>query len=445
MLSARSRPASTPPRTPMNMSALPVRVQGVRPHELQFTLGACRVKLEEDLREGTISIEIDEGGPRRFPSLTLTRQSIVTAGDLARTVLHHLTSRPPGTRRMSLSFGDLTRVDMSLRSKGRDQTEAAHMATAKRYLTAFLGHLDRVMAHNAADAYGLPTQLYRANVAWRVPNRSQPKQSHMPVGGPGPLPFSAPPRSGLAPPRRPNRRASNNSGDDEETLGVGGFGVVTKATITTRHLAKFNALAHKLPATSRLRLGQTVAIKEQHMRGSSELKDAIRETQAQIALEDTGLVPVVYASGWSGGALNGKGARPAYLIAMDLVRGKTLEAVMDERGGVLSAALFAKVEDAVFTLWMRGFAHADLNPRNIMVTPEGEVKLIDFLFTTRLPPALVPRNRTQARSRAYQASLLRHLNGIHKGMSRYAPDPHVLAWAHAHVPMNTRRPANKKI
>jgi len=73
-------------------------------------------------------------------------------------------------------------------------------------------------------------------------------------------------------------------------------------------------------------------------------------------------------------------AGPVHFITMQLVEGRTLDEVIPRRG--LSLDKFFNVAvplaDAVAAAHEKGITHRDLKPTNIMVTPEGRVKVLDF-------------------------------------------------------------------
>ncbi|MCG8458607.1 MAG: serine/threonine-protein kinase, partial [Holophagales bacterium] len=68
-----------------------------------------------------------------------------------------------------------------------------------------------------------------------------------------------------------------------------------------------------------------------------------------------------------------------YLV-MELVDGERLDAFCDTKGPGLGARLelFAKICEAVHTAHQHMVVHCDLKPSNILVTPGGEPKLLDF-------------------------------------------------------------------
>ena len=72
------------------------------------------------------------------------------------------------------------------------------------------------------------------------------------------------------------------------------------------------------------------------------------------------------------------GERP--FIAMPLVEGETLAARL-ERGPVApqqALKIAEQIADALAAAHERGIIHRDINPRNVMLTPKGDVKVLDF-------------------------------------------------------------------
>ncbi len=70
-------------------------------------------------------------------------------------------------------------------------------------------------------------------------------------------------------------------------------------------------------------------------------------------------------------------------VVAEWLEGKTLAAILDERGGQLlpqaeSMAIVGKIADALEYAHRCGVVHGDLRPANIMISPSGEAKLFDF-------------------------------------------------------------------
>src|SRR4029453_14078812 len=67
-------------------------------------------------------------------------------------------------------------------------------------------------------------------------------------------------------------------------------------------------------------------------------------------------------------------------LVMELVPGETLETIVHARGIRLSDALAIarQIGDALEAAHEKGIVHRDLKPGNVMVTPDGVVKVLDF-------------------------------------------------------------------
>lgn len=147
-----------------------------------------------------------------------------------------------------------------------------------------------------------------------------------------------------------------------EELGKGGMGVVYKARDT--HLDRNVALKILPP--------EKVADPERRRRFAQEAK-------AASALSHSGIV-TIYDIDWADGV---------YFIAMEYVAGKTLDRVIARKNLPLQTALgFAvQIADALASAHAAGIVHRDLKPANIMITPDGDVKILDFGLAKLIEPA----------------------------------------------------------
>jgi predicted Ser/Thr protein kinase len=95
-----------------------------------------------------------------------------------------------------------------------------------------------------------------------------------------------------------------------------------------------------------------------------------REAQAIAALNHPGIV-TIYSVEHEGGVA---------FLTMELVEGKTLADIVPEGGMPLAQFLKIAVPlaDAVHAAHEKGILHRDLKPGNVMVTPQGRVKVLDF-------------------------------------------------------------------
>ncbi|MEQ8766320.1 MAG: tetratricopeptide repeat protein [Planctomycetota bacterium] len=104
-----------------------------------------------------------------------------------------------------------------------------------------------------------------------------------------------------------------------------------------------------------------------------------REAQVLGRLRHPGIAQIIEAGRadlvWDGGSLPDQP-----FIAMELIEGKTL--IDHARDGALSnrqrLELFVTICSAVQHAHQHGVIHRDLKPANILVTPEGEPKVLDF-------------------------------------------------------------------
>ncbi len=88
-------------------------------------------------------------------------------------------------------------------------------------------------------------------------------------------------------------------------------------------------------------------------------------------------------------------------LAMELVRGRTLEAVIPKKGLRLPEALryAIQITDALAAAHAAGIIHRDLKPSNMMVTDQGQIKILDFgLATLTETPFSSPADETRAQA-----------------------------------------------
>jgi len=139
-----------------------------------------------------------------------------------------------------------------------------------------------------------------------------------------------------------------------EKLGEGGMGVVYKAQ--DLHLDRLVALKVVLPPDKLTDPGRQQRFTQ--------------EAKAASALNHPHIITIYDIA--SDGGID--------FIAMEYVAGKTLDQVIPRRGMRLNEALKCAVQmaDALARAHAAGIVHRDLKPANVMVTDEGQVKVLDF-------------------------------------------------------------------
>ncbi len=139
-----------------------------------------------------------------------------------------------------------------------------------------------------------------------------------------------------------------------EKIGTGGMADVYKAVDET--------------------LGRTVAVKVMHPRYASDPAFAQRfrqEAQAAANLVSPNIVNM-YDWGQDG---------DTYYIVMEYVRGTDLKTIIEQKGALPSrsvAEIGAQVCSALTAAHGYDIIHRDIKPHNIMVQPDGTVKVMDF-------------------------------------------------------------------
>ncbi len=96
-----------------------------------------------------------------------------------------------------------------------------------------------------------------------------------------------------------------------------------------------------------------------------------REAQALAALSHPHIAQVYGLE-----ELNGTAA-----LVMEYVAGRSLEAALSQNGPIAvpdTIAIARQFAEAVEAAHEKGIVHRDLKPANIMVTPDGQVKILDF-------------------------------------------------------------------
>jgi serine/threonine-protein kinase len=148
------------------------------------------------------------------------------------------------------------------------------------------------------------------------------------------------------------------------------------------------------------KLGREVALKilpPQMAGDEGRLERFRREATAVAALDHPNIVtifsieqavPTLPHEEHAVGAAPGHGNDAVHFLTMQLVEGKTLDELIPRRGLALDRffALAIPLADAVASAHEKGITHRDLKPTNVMVTPEGRVKILDFGLAKLVDP-----------------------------------------------------------
>ncbi len=140
----------------------------------------------------------------------------------------------------------------------------------------------------------------------------------------------------------------------DSVLGIGGMSVVFRA----RDLVLGRPLAIKV-------LNDTYRDEPERIAGL-ENECAL---MAKVRHEN---VVNVYSAGWS---------RGQFYIAMELVDGRNLELIAADRGFLLPADALEIIRQVALGLQSAheaGLLHRDVKPGNVLITPEGQAKVLDF-------------------------------------------------------------------
>ena len=121
-------------------------------------------------------------------------------------------------------------------------------------------------------------------------------------------------------------------------------------------------------------LGRTVAVKVMHPRYASDPNFAQRFRQEAQAAANLVSPNIVNMYDWGQDS-------DTYYIVMEYVRGNDLKSIIEQKGALLSrtvAEIGAQVCSALSAAHGYDIIHRDIKPHNIMVQPDGTVKVMDF-------------------------------------------------------------------
>ncbi len=122
------------------------------------------------------------------------------------------------------------------------------------------------------------------------------------------------------------------------------------------------------------RLKRDVAIKvlaEQYSQDPAYRRRFLTEAQSASALNHPGII-TIYEIGTH---------EDRDFIAMEYVQGRSLQETLAERGPLPAeeiASIGLQIADALAAAHRAGIVHRDLKPGNVILTPEGRVKILDF-------------------------------------------------------------------
>lgn len=185
-----------------------------------------------------------------------------------------------------------------------------------------------------------------------------------------------------------------------------------------------HCLVHKMP-----KINTTILLKVVDLRKKKPLTAAIahhkRETEAHIHLCKH--PPVRIGSLGCRYVIDPGSYVPClYAFGIDMEHGIALTCMeyveaVPIRKVPITARLFTEVETAMIALWSCGIDHNDSHLDNILVTPDGHVRMIDFEFATRIPKStqrefidfLDAPGGLVSLSAASKSFFTRHANAVH--------------------------------
>jgi serine/threonine protein kinase len=180
----------------------------------------------------------------------------------------------------------------------------------------------------------------------------------------------------------------------EETLGKGGMGVVYRAVDT--------------------RLERAVAIKflpPEFTRDPERKRRFFQEARAASAVNHPAIAQVYDVDEEDGAAF----------IVMELVQGKTVRRLVEGRELDLlgSLEIAGQVAGGLARAHEAGIVHRDIKAENVMVTPEGHAKILDFGLAKLLEPPGTARDSPSPDDISHLETLARTQAGMVLGTLRY--------------------------
>ena len=125
------------------------------------------------------------------------------------------------------------------------------------------------------------------------------------------------------------------------------------------------------------------------------------------------------------------------ITVMERVRGQSMKSYVRVNG--VSPSLVVRVEAALLTLWVGyGMCHGDLHDDNIIITPEGSIRFIDFGLSIKLPERYQKKLRASMTNgeipsaiELFKNILVRYTNRVvvgRKDFEYYNSDHYLLAY-----------------
>jgi serine/threonine protein kinase/WD40 repeat protein len=152
----------------------------------------------------------------------------------------------------------------------------------------------------------------------------------------------------------PQELAEHPRYDVEGPLGAGGMGDVYKA----RHRLMQRAVALKVISTKR-------------MHRATAVERFQREARAAAQLSHPNIVT----------AFDAEQAGGTHFLVMEFIEGTSLDRLVAERGPLVVDRACDYIGQAALGLqhaYEHGMVHRDIKPQNLMLTPKGQVKILDF-------------------------------------------------------------------
>jgi serine/threonine protein kinase len=112
-------------------------------------------------------------------------------------------------------------------------------------------------------------------------------------------------------------------------------------------------------------------IRKRFLRSTSAVERFSREVRAAASLSHPNIAA----------AYDAERAGETHFLVMELVEGGNLAEVVAEKGQLPVPIACDYIRQAALGLqhaWERGTVHRDIKPRNLMLTPEGQIKILDF-------------------------------------------------------------------